>query len=55
MYYISTYPLGGKKLIEFAELLRRNNISGTVTDVLKRFEPFHALAPQHYRAFFNRL
>lgn len=24
MYYISTYPLGGKKLIEYAEELRRN-------------------------------
>lgn len=49
MYYISTYPLGGKRLIEFAELLRRNCISDTGFELFYDNIPFYEA--KYYRRF----
>lgn len=51
MYYISTYPLGGKKLIEFADELRHNGLDDVGFELFYDNIPFHGA--KYYRHFLN--
>jgi|GEM_PF-476800 len=51
MYYISTYPLGGKKLLEYAEKLRHSSIDGVGFELFYDNIPFYKA--RYYTRFFQ--
>lgn len=53
MYYISTYPLVGRKLLEFAEELRRNNINDIGFELFYDSIPFYEA--KYYEKFLQNV